>query len=106
MTNPTTRTRGRWRKMAREPQALPTVTAETPVLPAGTKPPSKAAMIEQLLEAESGITLAELCEATGWLPHTSRAFLTGLRKKGRAVERTIGEDGKSTYRIVTEQAAA
>ena len=30
-------------------------------------------------------TLAELIAATGWLPHTTRAALTGLRKRGYAV---------------------
>ena len=28
-----------------------------------------------------------LAEATGWIPHTTRAALTGLRKRGFAVER-------------------
>ena len=28
---------------------------------------------------------AELVAATGWLPHTTRAALTGLRKRGYAV---------------------
>jgi len=32
-----------------------------------------------------GATLAELVAATGWLPHTTRAALTGLRKRGYAV---------------------
>ena len=39
-------------------------------------------------------------EATGWLPHTTRAALTGLRKRGYAVvhERIEGHD--SVYQIV------
>lgn len=31
-----------------------------------------------------GASLDELAGATGWLPHTTRAALTGLRKKGHA----------------------
>jgi hypothetical protein len=31
--------------------------------------------------------LGELVEATGWLPHTTRAALTGLRKKGLTLDR-------------------
>jgi Protein of unknown function (DUF3489) len=31
------------------------------------------------------VTLAELIANTGWLPHTARAALTGLRKRGYAV---------------------
>ena len=96
----------RWRKMAREPETVRAVAAAATPMPDVVKPLRKAAMVEQMLEAEGGITLAELCEATGWLPHTTRAFLTGLRKKGRAVERTAGEDGKSIYRITSRQAAA
>lgn len=92
--------------MAREPQTVQAEAAAAPPVPVEAKQLSKAAMVEQMLEGESGITLAELCEATGWLLHSSRAFLTGLRKKGRAVERTVGEDGKSIYRIATRQVAA
>jgi len=44
--------------------------------------------------------------ATGWLPHTTRAALTGLRKRGYAVtiDRSNKEQG-STYRIGLEQGA-
>lgn len=48
---------------------------------------SKQALIVGLLRRESGATLAELTEATGWLQHTTRAALTGLRKKGHKVEK-------------------
>lgn len=40
-----------------------------------------------LLQREQGATLYELVEATGWQPHTTRAMLTGLRKKGHEIER-------------------
>ncbi len=36
--------------------------------------------------------------ATGWLPHTTRAALTGLRKRGYAVNREVA-DGGSVYRV-------
>ncbi|RXF72853.1 DUF3489 domain-containing protein [Hansschlegelia zhihuaiae] len=45
---------------------------------AGTK---QAAVID-LLARPSGATLSDLIDATGWLPHTTRAVLSGLRKKG------------------------
>jgi hypothetical protein len=61
--------------------------------------PSKSATVIALLERECGATLPELIDATGWLPHTTRAALTGLRKKGHAIER--GERDEATcYRIV------
>ena len=44
-------------------------------------------LLVDLLKREGGATLADIVEATGWLPHTSRAALTGLRKKGHEVAR-------------------
>ena len=35
-----------------------------------------------MLEREAGATIDEIVAATGWLPHTTRAALTGLRKRG------------------------
>ena len=37
-----------------------------------------------------GATLDALVNATGWLPHTTRAVLTGLRKRGFEIDRTQG----------------
>jgi DNA-binding transcriptional regulator PaaX len=42
-----------------------------------------------------GATLAELIEGTGWQPHSARAALTGLRKKGHLIERR--KRGDLTY---------
>jgi hypothetical protein len=47
-----------------------------------------------------------LVDATGWLPHTTRAALTGLRKRGFAIERTREEGSNSIYRIVSAPVAA
>jgi hypothetical protein len=43
-------------------------------------------------------------EATGWLPHTTRAALTGLRKRGYAVVRERIDGGNSIYRIASAAA--
>lgn len=48
---------------------------------------SKIARVLALLRRTQGATLAELVEATGWLPHTTRAALTGL-KKGHVITKT------------------
>ena len=40
-----------------------------------------------MLAKDKGATLDALIEATGWLPHTTRAAITGLRKRGFAIER-------------------
>lgn len=55
---------------------------------------SKTSAVLDLLRREEGATLAELIAATGWLPHTTRAALTGLRKKDHAIER--GKRGDTT----------
>ena len=57
-----------------------------------------------MLEREQGATLGEMVEATGWLPHTTRAALTGLRKKGRVIEK-IKRGDQTCYRIAAELAA-
>lgn len=49
---------------------------------------TKSQLVLSLLQRTEGATLAELVEATGWLPHTTRAALTGVRKKGHAVEKS------------------
>jgi hypothetical protein len=61
---------------------------------------SKISKVVALLERDSGATLEELIAATGWLPHTSRAALTGLRKRGYAIERQTGAAGHRGYVIV------
>ena len=47
-----------------------------------------------------------MVSATGWLPHTTRAALTGLRKRGYRIERQRSDEGKSIYRIVLASAHA
>jgi hypothetical protein len=65
------------------------------------KPMSKAASIVALMRREEGATLAEMVEATNWLPHTTRAALTGLRKKNqRITKRTRGTT--ACYHITAE----
>lgn len=59
---------------------------------------TKAALVLALLRRPEGATLAELVAATGWLPHTTRAALTGLRKKGHTVEKSK-RDGVTCYRV-------
>jgi hypothetical protein len=44
-----------------------------------------------MLTKDKGATLAARVKATGWLPHTTRATMTGLPKRGFAIERTRHE---------------
>ena len=64
---------------------------------------TKQSQLIQLLQRDNGVTTTELTSALNWLPHTTRAALTGLRKKGHAV---ISEkvNGETRYRI--QRAAA
>ena len=52
-----------------------------------------------MLSRKNGVTIDELIAATGWLPHTTRAALTGLRKRGHTIERRRTDD-VTHYRIV------
>lgn len=87
VAKPTTK---RPRKMAREPESSPPAPAVSRV--------SKSELVITLLKREGGATLNEMIAATGWLPHTTRATLTGLKKKGHQVlsDKT---DGVRRYRI-------
>src|SRR5829696_4501964 len=60
---------------------------------------SKQALIIGLLSREEGATLANITAATGWLPHTARAALTGLRHKGYALTSSKETGGARTYCI-------
>jgi hypothetical protein len=60
---------------------------------------SKLALVIEHLQRADGATLIDLTHATGWLPHTTRAALTGLRKRGYAVIRERIGAGDSVYRI-------
>lgn len=62
--------------------------------------PSKSECVLALLQREQGATLAELVGATDWQPHTTRAMLTGFRKKGHAIERRKRDDA-TCYHLPT-----
>ena len=73
--------------------------APSPSKPASAQPTvTKSAAVIALLSREDGATLDEMIAATSWLPHTTRAALTGLKKKGHVIVR--GTRGEVTcYRI-------
>ena len=60
---------------------------------------SKLALVLGLLQRPEGATIDQLIGATGWLPHTTRAALTGLRKRGYSVIRESRRVEGSIYRI-------
>lgn len=62
---------------------------------------SKIQTVVVLLKRDGGASVAELTEATSWLPHTIRAALTGLRKKGHEVAR-VKANGMTRY-VITDK---
>ena len=78
-----------------------------PIASAASRPRdgSKQALVINMLSKKGGATIDALIDATGWLPHTTRAALTGLRKRGFAVERSREDGTASVYRIVGSASA-
>lgn len=66
-----------------------------------TKPgrKTKAATVGRMLRRDKGATLAEIENATGWKPHSCRAFLSGVRKTGATLAKEERPDGKTAYRV-------
>ena len=77
---------------------------ESPVLLPRTG--SKQALLVDMLSQDTGATLDALVKATGWLPHTTRAALTGLRKRGFVIEHVRDGTRGTFYRIASNPAAA
>lgn len=86
------------RKMAREPKAVSAEQGRTTTA-APIKRESKADVILGLLQRPEGATIAQLVAVTGWLPHTTRAALTGLKKKGHVVTSEKLEGEGRVYRV-------
>jgi len=68
---------------------------------AADRPPTstKRAMLIGMLERPEGASVAEIGQRLGWLPHTVRAALTGLRHAGREVTRSKNESNQTVYRL-------
>ena len=67
----------------------------------GEQPPAstKRSKLIAMLERPEGASVAEIGQRLGWLPHTVRAAITGLRKAGREVTRSKDADDRSVYRL-------
>ena len=62
---------------------------------------SKQATVIEMLKHPGGTTIAQVCEATGWLPHTVRGTFAGAIKKklGLTITSTKEQGSERTYRI-------
>lgn len=67
--------------------------------------PSKATIVEKMLSRAHGASILDMASATGWQAHSCRAFLTGLRKKGREITRLKRKDGTPSYHIMKVKTA-
>jgi len=54
--------------------------------------PTKQQQVIDLLSRKGGATLEEMSTLVNWLPHSTRAFITGLKKKGYAITTEKVED--------------
>jgi hypothetical protein len=63
---------------------------------------SKLAEVVGLLRRESGATIDQLAAAMGWLPHTTRAALTGLRKRGFGIDRRKAKGERAGAYIIVD----
>lgn len=87
------------RRMARPASDTGASTLVAQASPAPTvKRPTKQDLVLTLMRGEGGVPLSVITHATGWLPHTARAMLTGLRKKGHVVVRTK-VDSETRYAV-------
>ena len=65
------------------------------------KEASKLSRLILMLSQNGGLTIDEISKTMGWLPHTTRAALTGLRRRGVSIlrDKVLGKR-TSSYRIV------
>lgn len=82
--------------------AVDTNTKQQDALSVPTKAPSEQESLAALLLRDEDATLEQMIAATGWLPHTTRAAMTGLRKKDYVIN-SDKVDGVRTYRAVAPE---
>lgn len=68
--------------------------------------PHKSETVKKLLSRKTGATADELGAATSWQPHSVRAYLSGLRKKGSTIVREGRRDGSKAYRLAKAPVAS
>jgi hypothetical protein len=66
---------------------------------------TKRAVLIGMLERPEGASVAEIGQRLGWLPHTVRAAITGLRHAGREVTRSKDAAGHSVHRLARVETA-
>ncbi len=69
---------------------------------ATTTTPTKHQQVLAPLTRDDGATLQELSTTANWLPHSTRTFLTGLKKRGYGITSEM-IDSVRRYRISSLQ---
>ena len=84
-------------------KAQPSIQEPAPKAPAPASRPiaknTKQAQLVALLQRKSGASLVQISTRFGWQAHTTRAALSGLRKRGLVIERTARPGKTSCYFI-------
>jgi len=83
------------------PPAMTVLPVQVAAIPAKTK----VSQLVSLLAREGGASLTELANSLGWLPHTTRAALTGLRKRGHDIVKSKADD-VTRYSVASTEAEA
>ena len=101
---PNTRSRTRPAKSKRQPAKRPAAGnagrgKSTQQTNAPVRAGTKQATLVDMMRTAAGATIAQMGAKTGWQPHSVRAALTGLRKRGIAVTRAKDDTETTIYRI-------
>ena len=89
----------------------PSIPADQVLTPAKNPRPTskyrtgtKKARLVELLSSAKGVTVDHIAATLGWLPHTTRAALTGLKKDGIVIEKLppLKDTNHSRYRLARE----
>lgn len=65
-----------------------------------TSPSTKHQQVINLLSRDDGASLEEMSNLANWFPHSTRSFLTGLKKKGYKIT-SDKTDGVRRYRATS-----
>ena len=89
------------RKAALSAQILDAVIEAAEPSKPRTRDNSKQAQVIAMLRRPEGATIAQICQATGWLPHTCRGAISGALKKKMGLEISSEKqpDTDRVYRI-------
>ncbi len=71
---------------------------------AKSEPKTKNQQVIDLLSRQGGATLEEMATLANWQRHSTRSFITGLKKKGHVIE-SDKIDGVRRYHIVASGGA-